>query len=108
MTTTSARDTMTADHAIGTTVAQYLFVNGLTRADLGALLGIAGANVSSRLHGRARWTVDDLLTVANYFGISVAALMPTPDGRGGWIPAPYRPGTSLVPPAGLEPATDGL
>ena len=25
------------------------------------------------------------------FGVSVDALMPTPDGSGGWVPAPYAP-----------------
>ena len=79
------------------TVAQYLFAYGLTRADLGKILGIAGANISSRLHGKAKWTAEDLLATSTYFGVSVDALMPSPDGMGGWVPAPYTPGARRAP-----------
>ena len=44
--------------------------------------------------------------------------LPSPDGAGGWVPAPYAPasrapgrgggGEAVVPQAGLEPATGGL
>ena len=113
---------MNVNQAIGMTVAQYLFAHGLTRADLGALLGIAGANVSNRLHGKAKWTAEDLLATSARFGISVDALMPTPDGSGGWVPAPYVPagtaqirrdpapygtGSVVVAGTGFEPATSG-
>ena len=102
------------------TVAQYLFAYGLTRADLGKILGIAGANISSRLHGKAKWTAEDLLATSTYFGVSVDALMPRPDGAGGWVPAAYVPGarkgpvsvetgpSGLVAGTGFEPATSGV
>ena len=114
---------MNVNQAIGMTVAQYLFAHGLTRADLGALLGIAGANVSNRLHGKAKWTAEDLLATSARFGIPVDALMPTPDGSGGWVPAPYVPagsaqmrrdpvpsgtGSVVVAGTGFEPATSGV
>ena len=114
---------MNVNQAIGMTVAQYLFAHGLTRADLGALLGIAGANVSNRLHGKAKWTAEDLLATSARFDIPVDALMPTPDGSGGWVPAPYVPagtaqtrrdpapygtGSVVVAGTGFEPATSGL
>ena len=88
---------MNVNQAIGMTVAQYLFAHGLTRADLGALLGIAGANVSNRLHGKAKWTAEDLLATSARFDIPVDALMPTPDGTGGWVPAPFKPGHHATP-----------
>ena len=106
---------LNADEAIGQTVAQYLFALNTTRATLGTVLGVTGQGVSNRLHGKAKWTVTDLLSMATYFGVRVADFMPKPDGQGGWIPAPYKPayvggssGETLVGPVGIEPTTHGL
>ena len=93
---------------------QYLLIHGLTRAEIGKLLGVAGSNVSQRLRGQIGWPAHDLFTLGQTFGIPVDALMPTPDGSGGWVPAPYVPAGRrrdadvLVPQVGLEPTTDGL
>lgn len=63
--------------------------------------GAVGAPARAVFHGR----------------LSLFAL-PSPDGAGGWVPAPYAPasrapargggGEAVVPQAGLEPATGGL
>ena len=109
---------MSIDQALGFTVNQYLFAHGMTRADLGEVLGVAGSNVSNRLRGKSRWTAADLVVVAELFGVGVADLYPTRSAEG-WVPAPYVPGTSkasvpggaeagAVPPVGLEPTTFGL
>ena len=109
---------MSIDQALGFTVNQYLFAHGMTRADLGEVLGVAGSNVSNRLRGKSRWTAADLAVVAEFFGVGVADLYPSRSGEG-WVPAPYVPGTSkasatsgaeagAVPPVGLEPTTFGL
>lgn len=85
------------DRAIGMTIAQYMFLHNETRSDLGNLLGVAGQNISRRLHGHAKWSAEDLLTVATSYGITPNDLMPKPDGKGGWIPAPFVPGYAKTP-----------
>lgn len=93
---------MSIDQALGFTVNQYLFAHGMTRADLGEVLGVAGSNVSNRLRGKSRWTAADLVVVAELFGVGVADLYPTRSAEG-WVPAPYVPGTSKAPvPGGAE------
>ena len=95
---------MSIDQALGFTVNQYLFAHGMTRADLGEVLGVAGSNVSNRLRGKSRWTAADLVVVAELFGVGVADLYPTRSAEG-WVPAPYVPGTSTAPvPGGAEAA----
>ena len=115
----TSKDTMSIDQAVGFTVNQYLFAHGVTRSELGKILGVAGSNVSNRLRGKSRWTASDLAAVAEVFGVTPADLFPT-RGDDGWVPAPYVPGTQkasvpsgteasgLVAGAGFEPATSGL
>ena len=114
----SSNRTLSFDAAVGATVNQYLLIHGLTRAEIGKLLGVAGSNVSQRLRGQIGWPAHDLFALGRTFGVPVDALMPSPDGAGGWVPAPYVPasrapgrgsaGEAVVPQAGLEPATGGL
>ena len=59
------------DAAVGVTLNQYLFTHGVTRAELGAILGVPGQSVSSRLRGKVRWTASDLALAAALFGIRV-------------------------------------
>ena len=90
------------DAAVGFTVQQHLFSRGITRAHLGALLGVPGQSVSSRLRGKVRWTAGDLAVAAELFGVGVADLYPSRSAEG-WVPAPYVPGTSTAPvPGGAE------
>ena len=99
--------------AISVTMSQYLFVEGMSRSDLGTVLGLPGQSISSRMVGRTKWSAEEVALLAAYFGVTPNDLMPTPDGLGGWLPAPYRPARGdrapeLVPQVGLEPTTDGL
>ena len=107
------------DAAIGVTVQQHLFTLGITRAQLGELLGVPGQSVSNRLRGKVRWTAGDLAIAAAAFGVAVEDLYPTREGTS-WIPAPYVPGyakdpapvgtgsSRVVAGTGFEPATSGL
>lgn len=114
----ASNGSLSFDAAVGATVNQYLLIHGLTRAEIGKLLGVAGSNVSQRLRGQIGWPAHDLFALGRTFGVPVDALMPSPDGAGGWVPAPYAPasralardsaGEALVPQVGLEPTTDGL
>ncbi|WP_315501710.1 helix-turn-helix transcriptional regulator [Actinomyces radicidentis] len=109
------------DAAVGFTVQQLLFANGVTRARLGELLGLPGPSVSNRLRGKVRWTAGDLAVTAETFGIAPSDLYPTHSPDGTWVPAAYVPGqqktpapvgagaptadAALVAGAGFEPAT---
>ena len=112
---------MTFDAAVGVAVNQYLLTHNLTRAQVGAFLGVAGSNISQRLRGRITWPAEDLFKLAQAFGVTVDDLMPsqvvTEDGAT-WIPAPYASGSGrqeapvagggggagAVPRTGFEPA----
>ena len=100
------------DEAIGMTINQHLFARKMSGNSFGPVIGVSGATVSRKLRGNVGWSVTELLTAASFFGIEPADLMPTPDGMGGWIPAPFKPARrrdvdALVPQVGLEPTTHG-
>ena len=113
------RDTQTlsADAAIGITVNQALFYLDMTRTELAEKVGLSQPSISLKLRGRVTWSVTDLLKVANALHTTPDALLPIPDGEGGWIPAPFVPGyakapafagASSEPPVGIEPTTYSL
>ena len=113
MTTTKVQHGLAPDQAIGMTINQHLFARKMSGNSFGPVIGVSGATVSRKLRGNVGWSVTELLTAANFFGIEPADLMPTPDGMGGWIPAPFKPAgrrrdaDALVPQVGLEPTTHG-
>lgn len=106
------------NEAVGATVSMYLHLHDMTRADLGRIIGITGQNVSFRLHGKTKWTAEELTMIALFLGLDVNSLTPSSDGMGGWVPAQFAPhavpahssarSRDLVPQVGLEPTTDGL
>ena len=113
---------LTFNGAVSLTLSQYFMTHGLSRASVGTLLGTLPQSISNRLYDKAKWSAEELALLAAHFGIPVDALMPTPDGLGGWVPAPYVPagtaqirrdpaphGTGSVVGAGtgFEPATSG-
>ena len=85
------------DEAIGMTINQHLFARKMSGNSFGPVIGVSGATVSRKLRGNVGWSVTELLTAASFFGIEPADLMPTPDGMGGWIPAPFKPGHHATP-----------
>ena len=97
MTSIQTKGLASATQAIGSTISQHLHLAGITRAELGELLGMTSQNVSGRITGRTKWTGEDLLLVSYMLGVSVDDLMPRPDGHGGWMPAPWRPGNAKAP-----------
>ena len=104
---------LTFNGAVSLTLSQHFMTRGLSRSDVGTLLGTLPQSISNRLYDRAKWSAEELAVLAARFGVSVDALMPTPDGSGGWVPAPYAPARrrdvdTLVPQVGLEPTTHGL
>ena len=114
---------LTFNGAVSLTLSQYFMTHGLSRASVGTLLGTLPQSISNRLYDKAKWSAEELALLAAHFGIPVDALMPTPDGSGGWAPAPYMPvgpaqirrdpaphgtGSVVVAGTGFEPATSGL
>ena len=113
---------LTFNGAVSLTLSQYFMTRGLSRASVGTLLGTLPQSISNRLYDKAKWSAEELALLAAHFGIPVDALMPTPDGSGGWVPAPYVPagtaqirrdpaphgtGSVVVAGTGFEPATSG-
>ena len=112
MATMKVQHGLAPDEAIGMTINQHLFARKMSGNSFGPVIGVSGATVSRKLRGNVGWSVTELLTAASFFGIEPADLMPTPDGMGGWIPAPFKPARrrdidTLVPQVGLEPTTHG-
>ena len=113
---------LTFNGAVSLTLSQYFMTHGLSRASVGTLLGTLPQSISNRLYDKAKWSAEELALLSAHFGIPVDALMPTPDGLGGWVPAPYVPagtaqirrdpaphgtGSVVVAGTGFEPATSG-
>ena len=121
--TVGAAAQLTFNGAVSLTLSQYFMAHGLSRASVGTFLGTLPQSVSNRLYDKAKWSAEELALLATHFGIPVDALMPTPDGSGGWVPAPYVPagtaqirrdpapygtGSVVVAGTGFEPATSGV
>ena len=113
---------MQHDEALGFAINQQMFAERLTNVDLGRALGISKSTVSRKVRGHVTWSAEEVSLAAHLFDIPVDALMPTPDGSGGWVPAPYVPagtaqirrdpapsgtGSVVVAGTGFEPATSG-
>ena len=89
--------TMSADKAIGLSVNQQIFARGIQAQELATPLGLTKSSVSRKLRGNVSWSADEVLRTAMFFGIEPADLMPTPDGMGGWVPAPFKPAHHATP-----------
>ena len=71
---------------------------GLFQGDIAHVLGVQQSTISKRWRGDRAWPLEDLPTVADILGVSVAYLVTDNSGAS----APF------APPTGLEPATSGL
>ena len=111
---------MQYDKALGFAINQHMFAERITNIELGEALGISKSTMSRKVRGHVTWSAQEVSLAASLFGVSVDALMPRPDGAGGWVPAAYVPGTrkgpisvetgpsGLVAGTGFEPATSGV
>lgn len=52
----------------------HMVARGLTQYDLAELLGVSRSAVSDRLSGRTRWSLDDVVTLADAWDIPVQDL----------------------------------
>jgi transcriptional regulator with XRE-family HTH domain len=57
---------------------------GVKQQEIAARLGITQPSLSMRLRGRTRWTINDLVIVAETLNVPVSVLLTSPDeGLGG-------------------------
>ena len=81
--------------AIATNVRVYLGLSGKSQKALGDALGITKGAVSQKMVGRTGWSVTDLITAADFLGVTPAALMDDTilsKAESGYAPAPARVG----------------
>lgn len=71
---------------------------GVVQSDIASALGVQQGTISRRWRGGRAWPLEDLPTVADMLGVSVAYLVTDNSGAS----APF------APPTGFEPATSGL
>lgn len=64
-----------AEAAIPTNVRVYLGLIGKTQKALGEALGITKSAMSMKMCGKVGWSVSDLVTTADFLGVTPAALM---------------------------------
>lgn len=75
----------------------------VNQTTLAVIMGINQTAVSARLRGRTPWKIDELETLAEFFGVPADSFLriggtsPRPDGRG--------PDDGEAPRTGLEPVT---
>ncbi len=101
----------TADSIVGGNVKYLIDDRGLEQSDLAGIIGIDQSTLSLKLNGKRKWTVAELVTVSDTFGVSIDALA----RRRGLDPIPgggthlHGVGTNIhrriVGPTGLEPMT---
>ena len=48
----------------------------VSQKDLGNAIGVSQQGISQRMHGSSRWSVEEILGVAQYLGVPVSELMP--------------------------------
>ena len=64
-----------AEAAIPTNVRVYLGLSGKTQKALGEALGITKSAMSMKMCGKVGWSVSDLVTTADFLGVTPSALM---------------------------------
>ena len=104
--TTSPASPARLDHrlAFADEVRVLMVRRRMTQADLAEVLDLGQSEVSKRLRGTVPFRFDEIVFIADYFGVSIGALFgeethksPRPDGPDG--------GSRVVRHQGLEPRT---
>lgn len=96
---------LTADRAIGLTVAQHLSAIGSMHSEVAEAVGISQSSMSKKINGLIGWSATELILLAQFLNLNVDDLMPTwhgkapesEDGFEGWVPAAFVPGRSRLP-----------
>ena len=94
-------------------VSHLLLLNRISKRKLASQMGLTEQSVGNRLAERRAWTVDDIATMADIFGVSTDYLfgrepMDSAKPVNAVGPAAMQSGPTLVAGAGLDPATSRL
>ena len=65
----------TVSNAVSAELRDVLKQRRLSQATISRVLGVSQPQVSARLSGKVAWTVEELVTVAEYLGLDPAALI---------------------------------
>ncbi len=101
----------TADECVGISINQLLLTTRTTKKQLGEILGISGPTVGRKIRGEIAWSLNDLYTTADFFGVDITDILPrrVPLSAHNKTPQPSEEdqGAVLVAGAGFEPTTSG-
>ena len=86
-----APNRLSADQAVGLTVAQYLQAATITKTKVSDVLGCSRVNASNKVAGKVGWSIEDIYSLAEFFGLETTDLLPQKDETGSWLPAPFNP-----------------
>lgn len=65
----------TPDDALSAAIRSHLAYRRLTQGDLAEALGVSQTQVSARLRGEVRWSVADLVAVADWLDVHPSQLL---------------------------------
>lgn len=66
---------LSANEVAGREIKTWMLRSGSKQKDLADLLGISQAAVSKKLRGEAAFTLDDLLSIAGFFNLTLTELL---------------------------------
>ena len=87
----TAPNQLSADQAVGLTVAQYLQAAMITKTKVSDVLGCSRVNASKKVAGKVGWSIEEIYSLAEFFGLDTTDLLPQKDDTGSWLPAPFNP-----------------
>ena len=94
---------VSGDAVAGRRIHMLMWDSKLSQRKLAPLLGMTQANLSKKVRGERGWSIDDLLSVSRFFGVSVSYLVGESENR--HPDDPNGDSRSVVHPPGLEPGT---
>ena len=85
---------LSPDECVGIKVNELLFLNRVTRRQLAEVLGVSAPTAGRKVRGEIAWSLSDLYTVADFFGVDIAELLPrrAPSPRYDETPGPKSGG----------------
>ncbi|MGV0395948.1 helix-turn-helix domain-containing protein [Corynebacterium uberis] len=112
MTTSKPSRRLSPEECVAIKVNQLLLVHGRTKKDLAEALNMSAVNLGRKVRGKVNWSLSELYTTADFFGVDITDLLPRRIATAGMQETPgtlsRSEGSNLVAGAGFEPTTSGL
>ena len=80
-----------ADAAVGLAISLYLQAGTITKQKLADAIGLSRATVSRKISGHVGWSLEEVMAVGEFLGLSTSDLLPHRTDDGSWLPAPFNP-----------------